>query len=271
MSAYQKYLEAAREAAREAGALLRGDFFKPGDVFLKGEINLVTKSYTESQNLILNRLSGAFSGHDFLAEEGLAQLGGAEFRWIFDPLDGTTNFVHRFPVFCVSIGLEHRGKLACGVVYNPMTEEMFWAARGDGAYFNGQKIRVSRIDSLNRGLLATGFPYDIRETNTNVSQHDLFLLRTQGIRRCGSAALDLCFVASGRLDGFWEMKLNPWDTAAGAIIVEEAGGRVTDFLGQPVNIYHPEVVASNGLLHEEMLEVLRLAGDDEERRNGGRI
>jgi len=261
MGAYHKYLEAAKKAAEEAGALLRADFFKPGEIFLKGEINLLTKSDTDSQEIIFGRLSRAFSGHGFLAEEGLNERGEgeSEYRWIIDPLDGTTNFVHRFPVFCVSIGLVHLGKLACGVVFNPISAEMFWAARGEGAFSNGQRIRVSRVDDLNRGLLATGFPYDIRETKTNISQHDLFLLRTQGIRRCGSAALDLCFVASGRLDGFWELKLNPWDTAAGSMIVEEAGGRVTDFLGRPADIYRPEIVASNGLLHEAILEVLRSA------------
>jgi myo-inositol-1(or 4)-monophosphatase len=133
---------------------------------------------------------------------------------------------------------------------------MFWAERGEGAYLNGQKIAVSKIDDLNKSLVATGFPYDIRETQMNMIHHDHFLLRTQGVRRCGSAALDLCFVACGRFDGFWEMKLNPWDTAAGAVIVEEAGGRITDFQGRPVDIYHPEVLATNGLLHQAMLDVL---------------
>jgi myo-inositol-1(or 4)-monophosphatase len=161
-------------------------------------------------------------------------------------------------VFCVSLGLEHQGRLACGVVYDPMREEMFWAEKGEGAYLNGERIRVSKIDDLNKSLLATGFAYDIRETKTNIRQADDFLLRAQGLRRCGSAALDLCYVACGRFEGFWEMKLSPWDTAAGAVIVEEAGGRVSDFRGGPVNIYHPEVVASNGLVHQAMMEVLNL-------------
>jgi myo-inositol-1(or 4)-monophosphatase len=256
MGEYSIYLEAARTVAREAGDLLRRDFFEVGEIFFKSKVDLVTKTDTASQDLVFRRLSGLFPGHDFLAEEGLKELTGAEFRWVFDPLDGTTNFAHRFPVFCVSLGLERRKELVCGVVFNPMNGEMFWAGRGEGAYFNGQKIRVSAIDDLNRSLLATGFPYDIRETKANMRHHDDFLLRTQGVRRCGSAALDLCYVACGRFDGFWEMKLNPWDTAAGAVIVEEAGGRITDFRGVPVDIYHPEVAASNGLIHEAMLGVL---------------
>jgi len=256
MGQYSIYLDAAKEVAREAGEILRRDYFKAGEIFFKGEVNLVTATDTESQAFIFDRLSKSFPGHDFLAEEGLKELSGAEFRWVFDPLDGTTNFAHRFPVFCVSIGLERGKELVCGVVYNPMSEEMFWAERDDGAFFKGRPIRVSKIDDLNKALVATGFAYDIRENRTNMRHHDDFLLRTQAVRRCGSAALDLCYVACGRFDGFWEMKLSPWDTAAGAVIVAEAGGRVTDFNGGPVDIYHPEVVASNGLIHQAMLDVL---------------
>jgi myo-inositol-1(or 4)-monophosphatase len=258
MGEYEAYLEAAKSAAREAGELLRRNLSQTGEIYFKGQVNLVTKSDTESQDLIFDRLSARFPGHDFLAEEGLKSLKGSDFRWVFDPLDGTTNFAHGFPVFCVSLGLEHRGGLACGVVYDPMREEMFWAEKREGAFLNGGRIRVSKIDDLNRSLLATGFAYDIRETKTNIRQSNDFLLRAQGLRRCGSAALDLCYVACGRFDGFWEMKLSPWDTAAGAVIVEEAGGRVTDFQGNSVNIYHPEVVASNGLVHQAMMEVLNM-------------
>lgn len=258
MGEYAAYLDAAESAAREAGELLRKNLSQIGEIYFKGLVNLVTKSDTESQDLIFDRLSARFPGHDFLAEEGLKSLKGAEFRWVFDPLDGTTNFAHGFPVFCVSLGLEHRGRLACGVVYDPMREEIFWAEKGEGAYLNGERIRVSKINDLDRSLLATGFAYDIRETKTNIRQADDFLLRAQGLRRCGSAALDLCYVACGRLEGFWEMKLSPWDTAAGAVIVEEAGGRVSDFQGNPVDIYHPEVVASNGLVHQAMMDVLNL-------------
>lgn len=256
MGKYAIYLDAAKEAAKEAGELLRRDFYKAGEVFFKGEVNLVTVTDTASQTLIFERLSKTFPDHDFLAEEGLKKLSDAEFRWVFDPLDGTTNFAHRFPVFCVSIGLERRKELVCGVVFNPMSGEMFWAEKGEGAFYNRKRVYASKVDDLNKSLVATGFAYDIREKRTNMRQHDAFLVRTQAVRRCGSAALDLCYVACGRFDGFWEMKLNPWDTAAGALIVQEGGGRVTDFQGRPVDIYHPEVVASNGLIHQSMLDVL---------------
>jgi len=258
MGEYEGYLAAAMDVVREAGGILRKNVRETGEIFFKGAVNLVTKSDTESQELIFRRLSSLFPGHDFLAEEGLAALSGAEFRWVFDPLDGTTNFAHKFPVFCVSLGLEHRGRLVCGVVFDPMRDEMFWGERGGGAFQNGERIRVSTVNDLDKSLLATGFSYDIRETKTNISQFNRFLLRSQGVRRCGSAALDLCYVACGRLEGFWEMKLSPWDTAAGALIVEEAGGRVSDFGGRPVNIYHPEVVASNRLVHQTMLDILNL-------------
>jgi len=257
MGEYEIYLEAAKEVSREAGELLRENFFKAGEIFFKGEVNLLTESDTAAQDLIFRRLSNKFPSHDFLAEEGLRKLSAAEFRWVFDPLDGTTNFAHRFPVFCVSLGLEHRKELVCGVVFNPMSGELFWAERGGGAYLNGQKISVSKIDDLDKSLVATGFPYDLRETKTNIDHHNHFLLKTQGVRRCGSAALDLCSVACGRFDGFWEMKLNPWDTAAGAVIIEAAGGRITDFEGHVVNIYNPQVAASNGLIHRAMLDILK--------------
>ena len=256
MSEFSGLLDEAKRTAAEAGELLRDYYSRSGEVRFKGEVNLVTDADTASQDLIHERLSRAFPGHDFLGEEGLEQLSGSGFRWVIDPLDGTTNFAHRLPVFCVSIALEVRGALACGVVFNPMSGEMFWAERGGGAFLGGHPIRVSGIKDLGRALVATGFPYDLRTSRTNMAQHERFLLRSQAVRRCGSAAIDLCYVACGRFDGFWELKLNPWDTAAGAVIAGEAGGLVTDFSGRPVDIYHPEVLASNGLLHEAMLAVL---------------
>lgn len=256
MGEYAAALEEARATASEAGELLRDFYSRSGEVRFKGEVDLVTDADTASQDLIHGRLSRAFPGHDFLAEEGLERLSGSAYRWIFDPLDGTTNFAHRLPVFCVSIALEHRGLLACGVVFNPMSGEMFWAERGGGAFLDGRPIRVSKISDLRKALVATGFPYDLRTTRTNIVPHERFLLRSQAVRRCGSAAIDLCYVACGRFDGFWEFQLNPWDTAAGAVVASEAGGRVTDFRGRPVDVYHPEVLASNGLIHEAMLEVL---------------
>jgi myo-inositol-1(or 4)-monophosphatase len=253
-----RYLKSAVEVVREAGELLKRHFSETGEVFFKGEVDLVTRSDKASQDLIYSRLSKIYPDHDFLGEEGLTELSGSDFRWVFDPLDGTTNFAHRLPVFSISLALEHRRRLVCGVVFNPISGELFTAERGAGAFLNDRRIAVSTIDDLDKSLLATGFPYDIRKTKTNITNHNRFLVRAQAVRRCGSAALDLCFVACGRFDGFWEEKLNPWDTAAGAVIVEEAGGRVTDFEENPVDIYHPEVVASNGFIHRAMLEVLKL-------------
>jgi myo-inositol-1(or 4)-monophosphatase len=253
------FLTTAKAVALEAGALIKDGYSRITEVRFKGDINLVTETDFAAQKLIHERLSAAYPDHDFLAEEGLQTVRGAEHRWVFDPLDGTTNFAHKLPVFCVSIALEKRGDLVCGVVYNPMSEELFWACAGGGAFRNGASLRVSAIETLGRSLVATGFSYDIRETRCNIAQHERVILRAQGVRRCGSAALDLCYVAAGRFDGFWELKLSPWDTAAGAVIVREAGGRITDFLDGPVNIYHPEVCASNGLIHSELLSLLKAA------------
>jgi myo-inositol-1(or 4)-monophosphatase len=257
MSELTAYLETARGIALEAGALLRERYHRLTEIRYKGEINLVTEADTMAQALIIDRLSQAFPGHDFLAEEGVKSDSGAEFRWVIDPLDGTTNFAHKLPVFCVSIGLERRGDLALGVVHNPMSGDLFWAETSGGAFHNGKAIHVSSTADLGRSLLATGFGYDVWTTRCNIDEHERMVMRCQGIRRCGSAALDLCFTACGRFDGFWELKLSPWDTAAGAVIVREAGGRVTDFEGRPVDIYRPEVCASNGLVHEAMLSVLK--------------
>ncbi len=257
MSELIPLLETARGVALEAGALLRERYHRLTEVRYKGDINLVTEADTLAQALIVDRLSKAFPGHDFLAEEGLKSLSGAEFRWVIDPLDGTTNFAHKLPVFCVSIGLEQAGELRAGVVHNPMTGDTFWAAAGGGAFHNGSPVRVSATADLGRALLATGFGYDVWTTRCNIDEHERMVMRCQGVRRCGSAALDLCFVACGRFDGFWELKLSPWDSAAGAVIVREAGGRVTDFEGRPVDVYKPQVCASNGLVHEAMLGVLK--------------
>jgi myo-inositol-1(or 4)-monophosphatase len=257
MEKYDRFLSLASDAAREAGRLLRENVDKRGEVMFKGAVDLVTHFDRESQDMIFRRLSSEFPDHGFLAEEGLTQTGSAPFRWIFDPLDGTTNFAHTFPVFCVSIALEERGAVVLGVVYDPMREELFTAVRGEGACLNGTPIRVSGISELGRALLATGFPYDVRTSRVNnVTEFSRFVVRAQAIRRCGSAALDLCYVACGRFDGFWELKLKPWDVAAGAIIIEEAGGRVTDFDGRPFDPFSQKALASNGHIHEEMRQVL---------------
>jgi len=253
------FLGAAREAAREAGRFLRQSLDESREIYYKGPLDLVTEADRQSQEMIFARLSASFPEHDFLAEEGLCRNRGSEFRWIFDPLDGTTNFAHRFPIFSVSIALERRGEVVCGVVYDPMREEMFSAAKGLGADLNGEKIKVSATGEIGKSLLATGFPYDIRVSRINNLDHFVnFCLRAQAVRRCGSAALDLCYVACGRFDGFWELKLKPWDVAAGSLIIREAGGRATDFQGKEFVAFESEVLGTNGLIHEEMREVIKL-------------
>jgi myo-inositol-1(or 4)-monophosphatase len=267
MGNWRKFLEEARGAALEAGRMLRLGLDEGRHISYKGVVDLVTDFDLRSQELILGRLSAAFPGHGFLAEEGLNRGEQDEFRWVFDPLDGTTNFAHRFPVFMVSIALENEGRIMLGVVYDPMREEMFEAVEGEGAFLNGRRIRVSAVDDLNGSLLATGFPYDLRESPVNnIAHFNHFLKRAQAVRRCGSAAMDLCYVACGRFDGFWELKLKPWDHAAGSLIVREAGGRVSDFRGNEFKIACQESLASNGLIHEAMIGVIGL---DDHRESGG--
>jgi myo-inositol-1(or 4)-monophosphatase len=264
MDRRDEFLEAAKAAAREAGGLLRENLDKRGEIMFKGTVDLVTHFDRKSQEMIFRRLSAAFPGHGFLAEEGLSLPGTSDCRWIIDPIDGTTNFAHTFPVFCVSIALEQKGVVAVGVIYDPMRDELFEAVRGRGAFLNGARVRVSEIPELGKALLATGFPYDVRTSSfNNVREFNAFIVRAQAIRRCGSAALDLCYVACGRFDGFWELKLKPWDVAAGALIVEEAGGRVSDFEGRTFDPFNQRALASNGRIHEEMRKVLEECGDDE--------
>jgi myo-inositol-1(or 4)-monophosphatase len=256
---WDKYLEAAKEAAWRAGRMLNKNIDASREVSFKGVIDLVTNFDNQSQRMIFKHLSTIFPDHGFLAEEGLSETKGSEFQWIIDPLDGTTNYAHRFPVFTVSIALEAKGEVVVGVVYDPMREETFWAAKGEGAFLNGREIRVSSIDDLNKGLLATGFPYDIRVSEANNIVHfNNFLTRAQALRRCGSAAMDLCYVACGRFDGFWELKLKPWDMAAGGLMVQEAGGRVSGFQNEEFSLSRSEILASNGLIHQQMIEVLNL-------------
>jgi len=254
-----RYMKEARFIAREAGEMLKSNIDSSTEVHFKGVVDLVTDFDNQAQRMIFDHLSGCFPDHDFLGEEGLMQDKGREFRWIVDPLDGTTNYAHGFPIFCVSIALERSGEVVLGVVYDPMREEMFSAVKGGGAWLGGKEIRVSAGDDLDKSLVATGFPYDIRESKVNNIDHfNHFLVRVQAIRRCGSAAMDLCYVASGRFDGFWELKLHPWDVAAGVLIVQEAGGRITDFNNQEFSIFGSEILATNGLIHDQMVEVLHL-------------
>jgi len=252
------------DIARDAGQFLLKKFHSHFTVSHKGAVNLVTDADLAAEDMIVSRIKSAFPGHSILAEEvhniSRDENSGSSCKWIIDPLDGTTNFAHGYPVFSVSIGFEVAGDLELGIVYDPARDELFTARRGGGAFCNEVPLRVSTAGSLLSSLLATGFPYDIQTSKeNNLSNFCAFALRVQGIRRSGSAALDLSHVAAGRLDGFWELKLSPWDCAAGYLMVREAGGTVTDFRGAPASIGGREVVASNGLIHQEMLDVLKSA------------
>jgi myo-inositol-1(or 4)-monophosphatase len=253
-----EYLNTAIKAAREAGSLLTEMQAAPFTIEKKGEVNLVTDADRGAEALIRRIILEKFPGHDFMGEEGTASNQKSRYLWVVDPLDGTTNYAHHFPVWCVSICLlENRNPIA-GCVYNPNLNECFTAERGNGAYLNDKRIEVSKTATLLESLLTTGFPYDIRESpNNNLNEFSFFTVHAQAIRRAGSAALDLAYVASGRFDGYWEFKLSPWDIAAGSLLVEEAGGMLTNWRGAQFDIFKGEVVASNGLIHDEMLSVLR--------------
>jgi myo-inositol-1(or 4)-monophosphatase len=259
------YLRVAVKAAQEAGQMLRDNLNASREIIYKGEVDLVTNFDNQSQHMIFDLLENNFPDHDFIAEEGLDQEKGGDYRWIFDPLDGTTNYAHGFPIFSVSIALEFKRKIVCGVVYDPMRDETFSGIKSDGAFLNGERIRVSNINDLDKSLLATGFPYDLRESDENNIVHfNNFVTRAQAIRRCGSAALDLCYVACGRFDGFWEIKLKPWDVAAASLIVQEAGGHLSDFENQEFSIQSHETLGTNGLIHQQMLDVLCMAAKSED-------
>lgn len=240
------------EAATVSGAILRKNFGKRKDVSYKGRIDPVTSVDLASEKAIMEIIRSRHPGHDIITEESKPALGGSRFRWIIDPVDGTVNYAHDYPVVAVSIGFEADGVMEAGLVYNPIREELFQAARGEGALLNGAPIRVSTVDTLERSLLATGFPYDIRENpRNNISHFGYMALRAQAIRRDGSAALNLCYTAMGRFDGYWELTISPWDIAAGSLIVTEAGGQVTRLDGSPFSVYDHEVLASNGRIHGE--------------------
>ncbi|MGD0957749.1 MAG: inositol monophosphatase family protein [Candidatus Acidiferrales bacterium] len=255
-----EFLKVAIETAREAGAVLRREFERPKQISYKGEVDIVTESDRRSEAMIVARLKECFPGHAIVAEEGGgAVAAGAKYRWHVDPLDGTTNFAHGYPCFAVSIGLCEEGEPIAGAVFNPVSGELFAAARGEGAYLNEQRIRVSFVDKLANSLVATGFPTHQRKRSANMNYYWEFTLRSHGVRRDGSAALDLCSVACGRFDAFWEFSLNSWDTAAGVLLVREAGGIVTDLGGRPYHPGGPHLLASNGLIHDEMKEVAAIA------------
>ena len=258
----------ACEMALEGGAVIKKFHERRGRRFTietKGQlIDLVTEVDRKVDALIGRRIHTAYPGHGVVSEEGAPRSSDEGVIWYVDPLDGTTNFVHGYPFFCVSIGVEIDGEIAVGCVYDPVKGEMFSARRGDGARLNGKKISVSRRRKVGESLLSTGFPYDIRTTsNNNLDHWRNFALSARALRRDGAAALDLCYVACGRFDGFWEMKLKPWDVAAGMLMVEEAGGKVSDFCGGRADIFSVEVLADNGLIHRQMIGILNSSGKGE--------
>jgi len=248
-----EFVPAIAEIAREAGILLMGYFQTRIKVEYKGDVDLVTVADRESEALILSRIREQWPSHDVMGEEGTRIQTGSDYLWYVDPLDGTTNFAHGFPVFCVSLALEKKGKRIAGVVFDPTRNELFAAELGQGAYLNQSRIKVSKVATLAESLVGTGFPSHKRHKNPNIFFYHQITLRSHGVRRAGSAALDLCSVAAGRLDAFWEFNLNSWDTAAGVLIAEEAGARVTAFDGSPFQINSRETLASNGLVHEQLL------------------
>jgi myo-inositol-1(or 4)-monophosphatase len=249
-------LEVAVAAAETAGEVLRSGFGREQTVKYKGKVDLVTEVDERAEAVIGEMLRGAFPGYGMLAEEGGRRLGEGDSRWIVDPLDGTTNYAHGLPIFAVSIALERAGEVVLGVVHDPMRGETYVAERGGGATLNGEPIRVSDIDEPIRALLVTGFPYDRSDMGTAVELFGRLTELTQGVRRLGAAALDLCYVAAGRLDAYYEKGLHAWDVAAGSLILKEAGGRITDYRGREVDLEGREIVASNGLLHPVLLEAI---------------
>lgn len=251
-----------RQAAYAAGAVLARNFNQPQRITLKGRHDPVTETDLESQRLIVNHIRQAFPEHRILAEEKGVPLTGtadSDGRWIIDPLDGTVNYAHGFPMFAVSIAFEWQGEVIYGIIYDPLREECFEAVRGEGAWLNEHPLRVSETGDLEQALLATGFPYNVAERLEDIlTRFRQVLAVAEGVRRPGAATLDLCYLAAGRLDGFWEEGLKPWDTAAGILIVTEAGGKVTNFQGRPYSLTDDSIAASNGRLHDQLLQVLQL-------------
>lgn len=255
----ESFKRVAITAAKKAGLLLKFRLGRVRRVDYKGAVNLVTEMDLLSEKVIVSSIRQCYPNHRLLAEERAVKEEDSPYRWIIDPLDGTTNYAHGYPTFCISIALEKDGQVVLGVVYDPMRDELFVAEKGKGARRNGRKIFVSSTLKLSQSLLATGFPYDLRESPANNFDHFRnFSLRVHAVRRAGAAALDLCYVAAGHFDGFWEMKLGPWDLAAGSLMVEEAGGKVTDFQGKPLGLDGKRVLASNGKIHREMIQVLKM-------------
>jgi myo-inositol-1(or 4)-monophosphatase len=252
-------LSVAVTAGKAAGAIQEENFGRDIEIGYKGRIDVITSVDLQCEREIIRIIHAAFPDHAILAEEESIEARESKYKWIVDPLDGTVNYSHGFPMFSSSIGLEVEGEMVLGVVYDPMRDELFTAKRGEGAFLNGRPIRVSETVHVEQSLLSTGFSYHIREIeNKNLDHFARFALRAQSIRRTGSATLDLCYVAMGRLDGFWEMNLFPWDMAAAGLILEEAGGQLSLTDGEPFSLYRNEIVGSNGSIHREMLEILKI-------------
>ena len=251
------FLTLAGELAMGAGDILKKGFHSRKKIDYKGRINPVTDYDYKAEQYIISRIKKRYPDHEFLAEEGTSKGSKSAYRWVIDPLDGTVNFAHGFPVYCVSIALEHEGEVELGAVYDPERDELFHAARGKGARMNQEKLAVSDTSKLQRALLATGFAYDIGTSKrNNLGLFARMAKKVEGVRRPGSAAIDLCWLAAGRIDGFWELKLHPWDTAAAKLIVEEAGGKVTRIDGREYSIFDNDILASNKTLHTKMQKAL---------------
>ncbi len=252
-----KIKQTLEKALLEAGAILKRAIEQPIEVQYKSPISLVTETDKKAERIIIDIIHRKFPNHSILAEESEPQ-GNSSCKWIIDPVDGTSNFAHRLPIACVSIAFEEDGIVKVGGVWNPFYNEWFWAECGKGASLNGKKIRVSKMKTLKNSLLVTGFPYDRRKrASYYLNFMKAFLMETQDLRRLGSAALDLCYVACGRFDGYWEFHLQPWDQAAAALIAKEAGARLSDFSGKPMNIYGRQTLATNGRIHDEMLAIIK--------------
>jgi myo-inositol-1(or 4)-monophosphatase len=250
-----QFAEAGAAIAREAGSLL-ADFYKKRIGFeLKAEFDLVTEADRASERLIVERLRASFPDHGIVAEEGGGHTSPSDYRWYVDPLDGTTNFAHGFPVFNVALGLECAGEMVAAITYDPLRDEIFTAEKGGGAFLNGERIHVSKVRHLQDSLVATGFPSRKRHENVNVHFYYQLALLSHGVRRAGAAAIDLAYVACGRLDAFWEFGLKPWDMAGGLLLVQEAGGRLSDMTGGAAWITSPHLLADNGAIHDEILSV----------------
>lgn len=252
-------LNIAKEAALKAGEVHLKYYGKKKEIIHKlNEFDLVTNADKESEEIIIETINKVFYNHDILAEESQKDQSRSDFRWVIDPLDGTTNYAHNFPQFCVSIGLIYKGEIYLGVVFDAVKKELFHAVKGLGAFLNDEPIQVSSIKKVSQSLLATGFPYDRQNPEANnLNYFEAFTYRAQAIRRPGAAALDMCYLACGRFDGFWELKLAPWDTAAGTIIVREAGGIVTNFFSNDFDLFIQNIIASNPFIYDEMTQILK--------------